>query len=79
MRRRRRCSRSPGSSDLAGRDGAGLLEVPSGANGRGLREAGVLPNAGPGYADAPAIGRGAAEIGAAAADGELTALYLFAD
>ena len=28
--------------------GAGLLEIPAGANGRGLREAGVLPNAGPG-------------------------------
>ena len=66
-----------GQLDLAGRDGAGLLEVPSGANGRGLREAGALPNAGPGYADAPAIGYGASEIGAAAADGELTALYLF--
>jgi NADH-quinone oxidoreductase subunit G len=62
---------------LAGRDGAGLLEVPSGANGRGLREAGALPNAGPGYSDAPAIGYGASEIAAAAADGELTALYLF--
>jgi NADH-quinone oxidoreductase subunit G len=33
---------------LTGVDGAGLLEVPSGSNGRGLREAGVLPNAGPG-------------------------------
>jgi NADH-quinone oxidoreductase subunit G len=33
---------------LAGVDGAGLLEIPSGSNGRGLREAGVLPNAGPG-------------------------------
>ena len=29
-------------------DGAGLLEIPAQANGRGLREAGVLPNAGPG-------------------------------
>jgi NADH-quinone oxidoreductase subunit G len=63
---------------LAGRDGAGLLEIPTGANGRGLREAGVLPNAGPGYA-APSgrSGRGAAEIGAAAADGSITALWLF--
>ena len=34
---------------LAG-DGAGLLEVPSAANGRGLREAGFLPDAGPGLA-----------------------------
>ncbi len=32
---------------LADIDGAGLLEVPAHANGRGLREAGVLPNAGP--------------------------------
>ncbi len=32
---------------LAETDGAGLLEVPAHANGRGLREAGVLPNAGP--------------------------------
>ncbi len=62
---------------LADREGAGLLEVPSGANGRGLREAGALPNAGPGYADSPAIGYGASEIGVAATDGELTALYLF--
>src|SRR5262249_37140092 len=30
---------------LSGRSGAGLLEIPSGTNGRGLREAGVLPNA----------------------------------
>ncbi|PZS07104.1 MAG: NADH dehydrogenase (quinone) subunit G [Solirubrobacterales bacterium] len=64
---------------LAEREGAGLLEVPAGANGRGLREAGVLPGAGPGYAelghDAP-IGRDAAQIAAAAAAGELTALYL---
>jgi NADH-quinone oxidoreductase subunit G len=62
---------------LADRDGAGLLEIPAGANGRGLREAGVLPNAGPGYVAPPASGRSAAEIAQAAADGELTALYLF--
>ena len=40
---------------LASTDGAGLLELPAGANGRGLREAGVLPNAGPGLAPAPAV------------------------
>jgi NADH-quinone oxidoreductase subunit G len=61
---------------LSGREGAGLLEIPSGANGRGLREAGALPNAGPGYAEPPVTGRGASEIAAAAIDGELTALYL---
>ena len=32
----------------AGHEGSGLLELPAGTNGRGLREAGVLPNAGPG-------------------------------
>jgi NADH-quinone oxidoreductase subunit G len=31
-----------------GRAGAGLLAVPNGTNGRGLAEAGVLPNAAPG-------------------------------
>jgi NADH-quinone oxidoreductase subunit G len=61
---------------LAGRDGAGLLEIPAGTNSRGIREAGALPNAGPGYA-AVESGRSAAEIAAAAAAGEVTALYLF--
>jgi NADH-quinone oxidoreductase subunit G len=62
--------------DLADRDGAGLLAVPAIANGRGLREAGVLPNAGPGFAAPAADGRGAPEIAAALGDGELRALYL---
>ncbi|MDQ6778688.1 MAG: NADH-quinone oxidoreductase subunit NuoG, partial [Actinomycetota bacterium] len=64
---------------LGAREGAGLLEIPAVANGRGLREAGVLPDAGPGYtALAPELkGRAAAEMAAAAADGALTALYLF--
>jgi NADH-quinone oxidoreductase subunit G len=62
---------------LAGRDGAGLLEIPCGANGRGLREAGALPNSGPGYADLEAAGLGAAGIGKATEEGEITALYLF--
>ena len=61
---------------LSGRDGAGLLEVPAGTNARGIREAGALPNAGPGYTEV-APGRSAAEIAAAAASGEVTALYLF--
>src|SRR5581483_7901535 len=38
---------------LGGRDGAGLLEIPAGSNGRGLREAGVLPDGGPGYGELP--------------------------
>jgi NADH-quinone oxidoreductase subunit G len=67
---------------LAERKGAGLLEIPAGANGRGLREAGVLANAGPGYTELddprPGPGRSADEIAqAAAVDGEITALYLF--
>ncbi len=61
---------------LAGREGAGLLEIPVGSNGRGLREAGVLPGFGPGYSEV-AEGRGAAEIALAAAEGDITALYLF--
>jgi NADH-quinone oxidoreductase subunit G len=69
-----------GQLGLAERDGAGLLEIPAGTNARGLREAGVLPDAGPGYAEldssGPGAGRGAAEIAQAAADGEITALYL---
>jgi NADH-quinone oxidoreductase subunit G len=56
--------------------GAGLLEIPAGANGRGLREAGMLPNAGPGLSEATAEGRDAHAIAEALADGELQALYL---
>ena len=65
-----------GRLGLAARPGAGLLELPAGANGRGLREVGALSNAGPGYADLRRRGRGAAGIAKATADGELTALYL---
>ena len=36
---------------MAATPGAGLLEVPLASNGRGLREAGVLPNAGPGLSE----------------------------
>jgi NADH-quinone oxidoreductase subunit G len=61
---------------LANHAGAGLLEIPSGSNGRGLREAGMLPNAGPGYLELATAGRGVAEIAQAAADGAITALYL---
>jgi len=52
---------------VSGREGAGLLEVPAGGNGRGLREIGVLPGE---------HGRDTAAIAAAAAAGELPALYL---
>src|SRR5205085_802243 len=61
---------------LAEHEGAGLLEAPAHANGRGLREAGVLPDAAPGWTEPAAAGRSAAEIAAGLADGELTTLYL---
>jgi NADH-quinone oxidoreductase subunit G len=64
--------------NLRGRDGAGLLGVPSAsnANARGLREVGILPFSGPGLAPAAQAGRSTAEIAAAAAAGELAALWL---
>jgi NADH-quinone oxidoreductase subunit G len=65
------------SLKLAEVAGAGLLELPAAANGRGLREAGVLPNAGPGYAELDGeSGRDGAAIADGLRDGELTALYL---
>ncbi|HMD56315.1 MAG TPA: NADH-quinone oxidoreductase subunit NuoG [Solirubrobacteraceae bacterium] len=66
-----------GTLRLAEIDGAGLLEVPSGTNGRGLREAGVLPNAGVGLSEpAGAAGRDTRGIAQGLADGQLSALYL---
>ncbi|MEA2496557.1 MAG: NADH-quinone oxidoreductase subunit [Thermoleophilaceae bacterium] len=59
---------------IAETEGSGLLEVPSGTNGRGLREIGLLPNSGPGFADAS--GRGSAEIAAALASGNSSAVVL---
>jgi NADH-quinone oxidoreductase subunit G len=62
---------------LAQTHGAGLLEVPAASNGRGLREAGVLPNVGPGLAEpASADALDARGIARALADGELSALLL---
>jgi NADH-quinone oxidoreductase subunit G len=60
---------------LAEIDGAGLLEVPAHANGRGLREAGVLSNAGPDLGEV-AEGLDAPGIARAFAQGELSCLYL---
>ncbi len=54
---------------------AKLLEVPEGANGRGLREVGCVPHAGPGLSEVPA-GRDAAEIRDGLADGSLEAAFL---
>ena len=61
---------------LAERQNAGLLEIPAHANGRGLREAGVLPNAGPELSETAAQGLDAPGIASALAAGELSAVYL---
>ncbi|HEX5374991.1 MAG TPA: NADH-quinone oxidoreductase subunit NuoG, partial [Solirubrobacterales bacterium] len=73
--------------DLAGKDGSGLLEIPELANARGLREAGCLPDAGPGLtspvltvtetANTGMTGKGTEEIRAALESGELKTLFLF--
>jgi NADH-quinone oxidoreductase subunit G len=61
---------------LADKENAGLLEIPAEANGRGLREAGVLPNADPGLADPADEGFDSQGIADALASGDLSALYL---
>ncbi len=69
-----------GALSLADTAGAGLLEIPAQSNGRGLREAGVLPNAGPGLGElaggAGAGARDARGIAEGLAEGELAALLL---
>ncbi len=62
--------------DLETQDGSGLLEVPDFANARGLREAGCLPDAGPGLAET-SPGKATEEIRAALESGELNGLILF--
>ncbi len=61
---------------LADTTGAGLLEIPAGANGRGLREVGVLPNAGPGLSDVAEEGLDAQGIVEGLIAGELAAVLL---
>ncbi len=73
--------------DLESKEGSGLLEVPDFTNARGLREAGCLPDAGPGLtrpplttsevADGGSIGMATEEIRAALESGELKTLLLF--
>jgi NADH-quinone oxidoreductase subunit G len=60
---------------LGDRDGAGLIEVPEETNARGLREAGCLPGAGPGYASADP-GHDSAGIRSALEAGELSGLLM---
>ncbi|MEX2413185.1 MAG: molybdopterin-dependent oxidoreductase, partial [Thermoleophilaceae bacterium] len=65
-----------GALEVAERPESGLIEIPTGANGRGLREVGVSPALAPGLADAPTPGTAAGEIAHALADGELSTLLL---
>ena len=65
-----------GALGIAGSDESGLIEVPSATNARGMREAGLLPGAAPGLADASEAGLPAAGIARAVGEGELSALVL---
>ncbi len=60
---------------MARRDGAGHLQIPVQANGRGLREVGFLPNFGPGLTDTENDGKSSNEIVEALGD-EVNALIL---
>lgn len=62
--------------NVAGTEGAGLLEVPDTTNARGLREAGVLPDAGPGLAALAIDGHGTEAIREALIDGSLDGVIL---
>jgi NADH-quinone oxidoreductase subunit G len=61
---------------LTGREGAGLLELPSSTNGRGLREVGFAPGHGPGLVPVETEGRDAAGIAEGLASGELHTVWL---
>jgi NADH-quinone oxidoreductase subunit G len=62
--------------ELAGKESSGLLEVPDFTNARGIREAGCLPDAGPGLT-AAAAGKDTESIRSALESGELKTLLLF--
>jgi NADH-quinone oxidoreductase subunit G len=67
-----------GALEIGDRPESGAIEIPSRANGRGLREVGVAPKLTAGLADAPEPGLDAPSIGRALADGELSTLLLLA-
>ena len=71
-----RCSTSPAGSGSRGRDGAGLLESRAARTAAACARSACCPTAGPGLRRRGRAGRDAAQIAAAAAAGELTALYL---
>jgi len=60
----------------ASAEGAGLIGVPDGANGRGLREVGVLPGFGPGFARLEGTHPDLDEIKDGLTNGELDAVIL---
>jgi NADH-quinone oxidoreductase subunit G len=64
------------ATGMSGTVGSGLLEIPDTTNARGLREAGCLPDAGPGLSET-ATGMAIEEIRSALISGELTSLILF--
>ncbi len=66
-----------GRLSVDGQRGARLLEVPFGANGRGLREVGCLPGLAPGLQNAGARGHAWVDLPAALAAGEVSALLLY--
>jgi NADH-quinone oxidoreductase subunit G len=70
--------KSPDMVDFSARQhrSAGLLEVPDTTNARGLREAGVLPDAGPGLAALAIDGHGTEEIREALIAGDLDGVVL---
>ncbi|MFA9400091.1 MAG: NADH-quinone oxidoreductase subunit NuoG, partial [Acidobacteriota bacterium] len=61
---------------LAGMEDSGLIEIPDNANGRGLREVGCLPDAGPGLAPTTP-GRDVEGIRAGLESGEIRSVILY--
>jgi NADH-quinone oxidoreductase subunit G len=61
---------------LRGRPGAGLIEVPSVPNARGLREAGFAPGHGPGYETLAEPGSDTRGIAEGLVSGELSTVWL---
>jgi predicted molibdopterin-dependent oxidoreductase YjgC len=64
------------ATGMSGTEGAGLLEIPDTTYARGLREAGCLPDAGPGLTET-AAGMSTEEIRDALISGEISSLILF--
>ncbi len=64
------------AAGLADQEGSGLIGIPDNANGRGLREVGCLPDAGPGLSPT-GPGRDAGTIREGLESGELESVVLF--